>query len=384
MIFTVAVISDIHFGAVAPNQLYTELREEFLDFIKERYLDMIVITGDFYHSVLSLNSQSAMKSFTFMKELVTICEENGIRYVRIIEGTLSHDNFQILNFSMYQNSSTINFKIITTVDTECIEGMNILYIPEEYIEDPKDYYKMYFDVPKKYYDFIFGHGMFKETSFIKDDGENVISKAPIFDSKLMVSICKGPIFFGHIHTPQIIRNHIYYVGSFSRWVYGEEGDKGFYLCVYDTDTSQYAVEFIINKKAKRYDTIKIFLDKYNKPIEDLIQFAKEFKKDNLRIQLIVESGEKDYSYDISFLKEYYTGKQGYKLDIVDKREKLRREQVEEKVNRLLTEYNFIFDNSLPVETKIHKFIKRKYKKDVSEEIIKDLLNLNIKNKDKRP
>ena len=219
--------------------------------------------------------------------------------------------------------------------------------------------------------------MFKETSFTNDDGENIISKAPILDSKLIGSLCKGPVFFGHIHTSQIIRKHIYYVGSYSRWVYGQEEPKGFYLCAFDTDTKRYATEFIENHGARLYDTIKVFMDTYNKPVEELVKFARNFKKDNLRVQLIVESDARDYSYEISFLKEYYTGKQGYKLDIVDKREKLLKEQTEEKVNKLTTEYNFLFDNSIPVETKIHKFIKRKYARDVSEDIIRNLLNLNI-------
>ena len=51
--------------------------------------------------------------------------------------------------------------------------------------------------------------------------------------------------------------------------------------------------------------------------------------------------------------------------------------MEKKVNQLLTDYNFLFDKSVPVGTKIHKFIKRKYQKEVSEEKIKEILNLNV-------
>lgn len=377
MIFTVATIADIHFGALPPKQLYGELKTGFLDFIERHYIDMVVIAGDFFHSIIALNSHTARAAFIFMRDLMDICEKNGVKYVRVLEGTLSHDNFQILNFSMFQDNPKVDFRIVTTVGEEILSnGLKILYLPEEYRENFTDYYKTYFSRPKKFYDFIFGHGMFKETSFTSDDGENIISKAPILDSKLIGSLCKGPVFFGHIHTSQIIRKHIYYVGSYSRWVYGQEEPKGFYICAFDTDTKRYATEFIENHNARLYDTIKVFMDTYNKPVEDLIKFARTFKKDNLRIQLIVESDARDYSYEISFLKEYYTGKQGYKLDIVDKREKLLKEQTEEKVNRLTTEYNFLFDNSLPVETKIHKFIKRKYAKDVSEDIIRNLLNLN--------
>ena len=378
MIFTVAVIADIHFGALPPKQLYGELKIGFLDFIEKRYIDMVVIAGDFFHSIIALNSQTARAAFVFMRDLMDICEKNGVKYVRILEGTLSHDNFQILNFSMFQDNPKVDFRIVTTVGEEILSnGLKILYLPEEYKENFTDYYRTYFSRPKKFYDFIFGHGMFKETSFTNDDGENIISKAPILDSKLIGSLCKGPVFFGHIHTSQIIRKHIYYVGSYSRWVYGQEEPKGFYLCAFDTDTKKYATEFIENHGARLYDTIKVFMDTYNKPVEELVKFARNFKKDNLRVQLIVESDARDYSYEISFLKEYYTGKQGYKLDIIDKREKLLKEQTEEKVNKLTTEYNFLFDNSIPVETKIHKFIKRKYARDVSEDIIRNLLNLNI-------
>ena len=380
MIFKAAIIADIHFGAVPAKQLYYELQEEFIKFIKDRYLDMIVIAGDFYHTVTSLNSSTALWSIQFMNDLVETCVENGIRFIRIIEGTMSHDNYQINNFSIFESREDIDFRVITSVCEECVCGLKILYIPEEYKEDPKAYYKPFFANHKNYYDFIFGHGMFKETSFVTDDGENIITKAPILDSKLIGSICMGPIFFGHIHTPTVIRKHIYYVGSFSRWVYGQEEDKGFYLCVYDTQSKMYAVEFIVNKEARRYDTMKVLLDKFNKSPEDLIQYAKQLKVDNLRIQLIIESGERDYSYDISFLKEYYSGKQGYKLEVIDKREKLRQEQTEAKVNQLLTDYNFLFDNAIPVEVKIRKFIKRKYEKDVSDELIRNLLNLNTTQK----
>ena len=377
MIFKVAIIADIHFGAISPKQLYHELRSGFLDFIKDRYLDMIVIAGDFYNSVISLNSQTSITAFRFMNELIKICEVNGIKYVRILEGTLSHDNFQIRNFSMYEANPKVDVKIITTVHSEVLEGMNILYIPEEYMEDPKTYYDQYFNMPKDYYDFIFGHGMFKEVSFVSDDGENTISQAPIMDSKLLGSICRGPIFFGHIHTPTVIRKHIYYVGSYSRWVYGQEEDKGFYICIYDTETSRYLTEFIINKNSRHFDTVKVVLDHYNKSPEELIAFVKQLKRDNLRLQLIAESGDKDHSYFLSFLKEYYTGKQGYKVDIVDKREKLVKQQTEERVKQILTDYHFLFDNSLPVTVKIQKYIKRKYSKDVSEEFLRDLLNLNV-------
>lgn len=378
-LFNVVVIADIHFGAIRPEQLYTELKESFLDFIKDKYLDMIVIAGDFFNSIISLNSQSALKAFKFMRELVEICEKNEIKYVRIIEGTLSHDNLQILNFQNYESNKKVDFKVITTVREESLSnGLNILYLPEEYMEDPISYYKDYICKPSKYYDFIFGHGMFKETSFVKDDSESMISKAPIWDSKFLSSICRGPIFFGHIHTSQIIRKHIYYTGSFSRWVYGQEEDKGFYIFTYHMETGKYLTEFIVNKLARRFDTTKVFLEKAleTQNVDELIKRLKLFKVDNLRIQVLVEALQKDYSLPISIMKEYFTGKPGYKFELIDLREKAQHQQMEEKINKLSSDYEFLFDDNLPVQTKIHKFIKRKYEKDVSEEKIMNLLNIN--------
>lgn len=378
-LFNVAVIADIHFGAIRPEQLYTELKESFLDFIKDKYLDMIVIAGDFFNSIISLNSQSALKAFKFMRELVEICEKNEIKYVRIIEGTLSHDNLQILNFQNYESNKKVDFKVITTVREESLSnGLNILYLPEEYMEDPISYYKDYICKPSKYYDFIFGHGMFKETSFVKDDSESMISKAPIWDSKFLSSICRGPIFFGHIHTSQIIRKHIYYTGSFSRWVYGQEEDKGFYIFTYHMETGKYLTEFIVNKLARKFDTTKVFLEKAleTQTVDDLIKRLKLFKVDNLRIQVLVEALQKDYSLPISIMKEYFTGKPGYKFELIDLREKAQHQQMEEKINKLSSDYEFLFDDNLPVQTKIHRFIKRKYEKDVSEEKIMNLLNIN--------
>ena len=378
MIFTTAVISDIHFGAISPDQLYIELKEQFLKFIDTHYIDMVVIAGDFYNSILSLNSYSAIKSFSFINELVFICENKGVKYIRIIEGTLSHDNFQILNFRMHESNDKVDFKIITKVESEVLcNGIKILYIPEEYMEDMKEFYKDFINVPKKYYDFIFGHGMFKETSFVKDDGERNISKAPIWDSKLLTSITKGPIFFGHIHISQRIRKHIYYTGSFSRWVYGEEEPKGFYIFSYDTITRKYLVDFIENKLARYFDTLTVELDQFlkEKPIEELIRYAKNIKRNNLRLNLIIsDSNENEnITHSIVYLKEYYTGKSGYKLVINDMREKIQKEKSDMLVNKLMSDYDFLFKKELPIETKIHKFIKRKYQKEVSEEIIKELL-----------
>ena len=153
MIFTTVTIADIHFGAIPANKLYDELKSTFIKYIKNHHVDMVVIAGDFYNSLMSLNSPSALSATQIISDIIESAKENNIRYIRIIEGTLSHDNFQIKQFSIFEKIDGIDFKIITEITTEVIEGMKFLFIPEEYGKSMNEY-KYFLDVPKKYYDMI--------------------------------------------------------------------------------------------------------------------------------------------------------------------------------------------------------------------------------------
>lgn len=375
-LFVVTAIADIHFGAIKAETLYNELKLSFLSFIKDKRIDMIVICGDYYNSIINLNSKSSHLSLLFMKNLISIAKSEGIKYIRIIEGTLSHDNNQLNNFKVFENDTEIDFKIIMNVTEEVLtEGLRILYVPEEYMENPDEYYAKYF-AKKKYYDFIFGHGMFKESSFTTNDGETRISRAPIFDSKAFINMCTGPIIFGHIHIKNTIRKHIFYIGSFSRWIYGEEESKGFMVFVYHRKEKWYVYQFIENKFARLFDTIEILNLNHFTDGNKLVKFISGFKKDNLRIKVIIDDVQKNVSYMINFLREYYTNKPGYKLEIINKMISLKQQEVENKVNKLLTEYDFVFDKKLPPEFKVQKFIKKRYQKDIEVDKIKDILYNN--------
>lgn len=373
-IFVVAAISDIHFGATKAEVLYEELKESFLNFIKNKKIDMIVICGDYYNSIVNLNTKTSHLSLLFMKELVAICKENGIKYIRIIQGTLSHDNNQLKNFIVFERDKDIDFKVILTVREEYLEeGLNILYVPEEYITNPIEYYKEYFS-KIKFYDFVFGHGMFKETSFTTNDGESSISRAPIFDSSIFENICKGPVVFGHIHVRTNLRKQIHYTGSFSRWVYGEEEPKGFLVFLYDTRDSFTNYGFVKNKLAKKYDTIEVVHIPEDIPIKSFIKHLNSFKRDNLRIKLIINNHmNTDEAMNLSILREYYSNKTGFKLEIINNAFIEKEKETEEKVNKVLSEYDFVFDKKLPIEDKIKLFINKRYSKEISIEKIKDIL-----------
>lgn len=369
----IATIADIHFNAVKPEILYEQLNNVFLEYIRNYKVDMVVIAGDFYDSIISFNSKSAKLSIKFITELLKISYYTGIKYIRIIKGTSSHDNNQLENLRIFEEDENVSFRIINTVESEIIENHKILYIPEEYMKNPEEFYEDFFN---EEYDIIFGHGMFRETSFQASKQESAItlSKAPIFDSKQFCEMCKGPILFGHIHKSCIIKDKIYYVGSFSRWVYGEEEPKGFMITYLD-DNCNFTNTFIENKFAEKYDTYTV-KDSYkyiNNP-EILVKKISEIRKDNLRIILIL-NGDYDYSYLISFMREFYSKLSCYKLQIVDETEIKRQEENTKKIDDLIDKYKFVFDNTLSHIEKIQKFIEVRDKSNVSSESIKKILKI---------
>ena len=370
------MIADIHFGALPVERLYNEL-EIFLDFIEKKSLDFIVILGDWFDKKINLNSKDAKYSTVFFERICQICIDNDIK-LRIIQGTESHDNSQLEVLEILAKNKPVDFKVFYEVEEEeLFPDFNVLYVPEEYINSIDEKYGKYMN---KKYDMIFGHGMIQEVKFaaLIQSSETTMKKAPIFKSKMLCDMCYGPIFFGHIHTKDIFNDRLYYVGSYSRWKFGEEEDKGFYYVKYENDTKEFEAKFIVNDKAMKYDTIEIYekesgfykLNTENqiKYIQNLIQ---SFEYDFLRLQFYIPQGYENENLLINMINESFGKYKNLKLDFkVNSKIKSKRD-VEEKINLLLDKYGFIFDNKIDTYTKINKFILEKYNKDISVEKIKE-------------
>ena len=370
------MIADIHFGALPVERLYNEL-EIFLDFIEKKSLDFIVILGDWFDKKINLNSKDAKYSTVFFERICQICIDNDIK-LRIIQGTESHDNSQLEVLEILAKNKPVDFKVFYEAEEEeLFPDFNVLYVPEEYINSIDEKYGKYMN---KKYDMIFGHGMIQEVKFaaLIQSSETTMKKAPIFKSKMLCDMCYGPIFFGHIHTKDIFNDRLYYVGSYSRWKFGEEEDKGFYYVKYENDTKEFEAKFIVNDKAMKYDTIEIYekesgfykLNTENqiKYIQNLIQ---SFEYDFLRLQFYIPQGYENENLLINMVNESFGKYKNLKLDFkVNSKIKSKRE-VEEKINLLLDKYGFIFDNKIDTYTKINKFILEKYNKDISVEKIKE-------------
>ena len=374
-LFVVAFIADIHFGSMKSNLLYEQLQKRFLKKLKKKRIDMVVIGGDLFHNIITMNYSTSHIVLMFMKDLIETCIKNGIRYIRVIQGTMSHDNNQLHNFHMFENRTDIDFKIIMTVQTETLaEGIDILYLPEEYMNNPQEYYEEYLDVRKKY-DFVFGHGMVEEVAFVakKQESENTMSRAPIFNTKQLLGTCKGPIYFGHIHIRTTVKKHFHYPGSFSRFKHGEEDDKGFYICAYSPISHKYVHEFIVNDLAPIYTAITVTVkDHYREHPEDIVEFVKNISADYIKINLIIET---DCSYAIQYLTNTYRECSNIKIDVKNVAQLKREIEEEELHDKIMEKYDFVFDKGLSTYETIQKFIKVKHGKDISLDTIKDELGV---------
>lgn len=377
------VISDIHAGAVPAEALYDELNESFLKYIKSlKILDFIVIAGDLFDNKLSLNSEHTKYIFVFLKKLLDICVKKNTK-LRIIKGTEFHDNKQ-LDILKFLYSANIDLKIFDTVgDEEIFPGFNVLYIPEEYIQDKDEYYEPYFS---KSYDMIFGHGLINEVAFTAklQSSEVTMNKAPIFKSENLLQVAKGPIFFGHIHKPQCIKDRIYYTGSFTRWVYGEEEPKGFMLVVYTPETANYEVEFIENTKAPLYNTMIVdygssfYKTEETKQIEYIVNMVKNINADRLRIIFNIPE---DYPNPIlltNLINDIFHKHRKIKIVINNNsKEQQKKRDMEQKIKTLLSTYDFIFDKSISPEEKLSRFIKIKNNKDIDIDKMRNYLYQKI-------
>jgi hypothetical protein len=260
----IIAFGDIHFKEEADFLKY-QLDEIFIKYVLENKDDIFLIecTGDYFDKRLKSDSSGYILALQFFYELYQICMENKI-YFRMIKGTQTHCNFQQNVFKMYENKY---FKQFNSVCEEEIEDLKILHIPENYMDNFREYYKNeIFDKEDDYYDLIFFHGLIKSQSFINSviESEKPYKSQPIWDEEDLIRICKGVIFGGHIHCRADYKYKIFYTGSFTRHGFGEEEDKGFISCYYDSkDYSSYNVEYINNHLAPKYISIDIEKESVN-------------------------------------------------------------------------------------------------------------------------
>lgn len=373
------IISDIHFGVIDSIQLKKELTEVFLYYLENmEKIDFIVITGDYFDHKLYVNDTTSNYALSFMNKLIEISKVYNCP-IRIVYGTESHEVNQYNIFSIYENNPEIDFKIIRTVsEEELLKGMKVLYLPEEFIYNKKEYYKDFFN-KKDEYDYVFGHGVIQEvmTNAVRNSKEKDSNrkKVPYFTTMELDKICKGQVYFGHYHVNTNIQDKIFYVGSYTRFCHGEEEPKGFYHITCDIDKKKYKQKFIENYLAKKYITytygytnsILNNQDDMIKELDKLDKLNELNENDYVRYIFNIPENHPNPEFVTNVLNERYKYNENVKLKItngyVEKKKKINKE----KLHDALSEYPMIFDKSFSLEDKVVYFIKKKMDKDISVE-----------------
>lgn len=167
-------LSDIHIGHQPVEQLEKEFYdeeegffakiEETVEYCKENGITFggVIITGDYWDRMLSLNSPHARFGLALAHALaVIVIGEHGGKVI-FVRGTRSHDlnQLSLLESLIYEyEDSFFIFDTVTEID---LYGYKTLIIPEEYMKNPDEYYSEFFC---QKWDMIFGHG-FEKSPFM--------------------------------------------------------------------------------------------------------------------------------------------------------------------------------------------------------------------------
>ena len=261
--------------------------------------------------------------------------------------------------------------------------MKVLYLPEEHILDKKEYYKEFFEEDQKY-DYIFGHGIIreamKEAAVQNDTSSDKRKKVPVFSTAEFRRICKGQTYFGHYHVNTDM-DDVFYVGSFTRWQFGEDQDKGFYETCFNTKKETYTNKFIKNELAKMYKTIsfgykdKIFddVDTLHQELDRVDHLIKTDAFDHVRFEVNIPETQENPEFVIDYLKERYKFNKNIKVNIVNGYIEAKKKQQKEKIKEDNDKYDFIFEKDISLKDKTSHFISIEYNRDISPDHIENYL-----------
>lgn len=385
-------LADLHIGVMSYEQ--TILECEHLQTILSEYradslLDFIILGGDFFDKQLYANDSFLDIALKLMMQFLI-----SAKVVRIVYGTSSHDSDQYDMFEtlakeipvMMENNS-YNFRVIHQVEEEeLLPGMKVLYVPEEYIYNKKEYYKDYL-TKENYYSYVFGHGMIREAfgGRIKpDSGETNRKRAPIFSSTELSYCCKGDVLFGHYHIHTEMDNSVSYVGSFSRWIHGEEEDKGFYHLSCDVEKDVYKKTFVMNEKALKYityrfgykDSVFASAEEMEKSVQTILKNKEKYQIDHLRLIFNIPVGYENPEALIKYLSNRFHDEKGVRVEFSNGYvEQKKSEGKKEITENIPDEYKVFIDKNVPEEEKLSLFLKLRRGVEMPPERIKKRLGL---------
>lgn len=374
--YVIVDAGDFHFGAgddVALGKAYEEYFNNFIETNGED-IDMVVISGDLCHHEIRMSSETARIMLACLRRTIDICTRFSIQ-LRLLKGTATHDRTQIETIG--EMFSSPNFRVVTTAEAEEVfPGFKVLYLPEEYPSNQKEFYdSLIYSAPDKAYDMVFFHGTMDFQAFQSQmyESEMPIETAPVFKSADIIRITKSIATGGHIHTACDYKKKIFYHGSFSRNAQGEPQAKGFNFYQYLQDTGEVEVNFIENEKAPIFKTLdieKIFAD-YSGNIElAMKEIAEATADETVTFRLFVANSFARNNPELKHvLLDFVSGKKhistmfGTDKSLASESKQQTSENTEE-ASEPENELAFLTDPALEYSEKITRFAKVKLNEDV--------------------
>lgn len=356
------LLADVHIGAIKDTayvyNVLTEIIEKEVIFNK---CDAVIILGDYVDRLFKVNEDYVSCAINVMSYLVRACGPRGTK-IRIVYGTESHEMNQYNLFNYHFTSTDVDMKLIeTATEEELFPGVNVLYIPEEYMHDKRKFYKRFLDSGKRY-NYIFGHGVIEEgmpMMALFGGAKSDEKQVPRFKSCELAASSDLTVF-GHYHCYTDIGNNVYYLGSLFRFSFGEEAPKGYGI------VEDRKLTFVENTKAYVYKTYEFTPESsIYTTADNIVGEIDRIKNENAeifngeregRIRVVFRTpGNLDPTFKEA-LKDVLANEKGITPLIKETNNQI----IEEARQDVEDEFEYLLDPNLKFADKLHRFIIQKY------------------------
>lgn len=353
------LIADLHVGSIKDTSyMYNAVVSIIEKEVILQKTDAVIILGDYFHRLFKVNEEYVSCAINIMSYLIRACFRSKTK-IRIVYGTESHEMGQYKLFNYHFTSLDVDIRVIdTATEEELFPGVNVLYLPEEYVSNKKKFYKPFLD-NDKHYQYIFGHGIIEDgmpSVVTSGEPKSDEKQVPIFKSGEL-AVSADLTVFGHYHCYTDIGNNVFYLGSLFRSSFGEEDPKGYGII------EDFKLTFVENDRAYIYKTYEYT------PTSDLYASSDNILRELNRIKSEnpgIFSGERQgrirmifrlpLNIDPTFkenIRDLLVQEKQITILIKDSNDD---RLIEEAKDSIKDEYDYLLDPSLGVGEKIHRWI----------------------------
>lgn len=367
----IVFLTDIHVGnsKIYLDKLVHNLRTYVYPEIQNA--QMLILGGDFFDSLLNLNSDAGIVALYIIDELIELSIKNNM-YLRVLRGTFSHDRYQNRIFvdrakeiPLFNDIPLI--RIIDKIEVERFSPykIDVLYCPDD--QPDQDRTQAVLDMLEANHleqvDYFCHHGYWD--CLLKLGVEQNPSR--YIEYERFSQKVRHYVLNGHIHSPGIY-NKIISGGSFERFRHAEEEDKGFYVIDHDVEKQVATARFVRNKETVPFITINMAsfsnpsdaIDYLQKKVNVVFAYYPEDARRIMHVRIVGDGSAVTATMKDMFPYACFTEK---RVKEAEKEDSYRRDLVSDLPN--------ITVSNLP--ELIYNNIHQKYP-DITQERIKEILN----------